>query len=464
MSLLARRQSDLLPLLSAALVGVLAGAIATSSYHTIMLALAAGALVAAFACVRAELYVFALAATLLVPYTWSPTLNHSAQPAIMLLALPGALVAAAVLARRGRLRPCVLDYLVVAIFVSALLSEIAVASGSGILGSTTLSHNEVEVILLPYFAFRLILAIWPQTIPRLPFALILAGAGLSIVAITEEVTHTNFFANSPLNNPNLAVWEHTFPRAGSIRADATMGHPIALGTFLVIPLVFAFAERRWGLFSLLAVGEALTLSRGPYVAVFVAILLCSVLTKRLGRMWILVVVAALIAASVGPVRNSVLNSFEAGSKEQKTANYRSELLSTSLNTLSLWGKPTGKTDELFSHQSEFNLPDVTSEFAIMAGRQGVFGTVLWVSFLAAFVYLIREGRRRGDELLLLLGVALTGLWIALLSVALITSFQYMFWLAVAMAAERLSPSIKQVVRHRGGFRRLELTPDALTGA
>jgi hypothetical protein len=425
-------------LLLAFVLSVLGGVAETTEYRREVLAIAVGIAVAVCVALRPKLYVFALGATLFVPYSWSPTLINAPTPAIILIALPAGIAAMIALARRGNLRPCVLDWLVLAVFISAVLSEIAVGVGAGILGSHTLSHNEAEVLILPYLTFRVILAAWPNMIESLPAVFMTVGAGLAVMAIVEAATHTNLFAHSSLNNPELVVWEHTFPRAGGIRADATMGHPIALGSFLIIPLVFAFSRRRWGIFLLLALGEALTLSRGPYVAALVALLLCSILTRQMGRFLGVVLVVAAAGVFIGPVRNSVLNSFNSGTKEAKTATYRSELLGTSLSALSLWGKPTGRTDELFASRGEVNLPDVTSEFALMTGRQGVLGISTWIAFLAAFVYVMREALKRRDRLLLFAGVALTAEWVALLSVALITSFQYAFWLTVAMVAVRIS--------------------------
>jgi len=427
-------------LLVVMVASVIVGAATASHYQTLVLTLVGAAVIAAFACVRPGLFSIALVSMLFIPYTWSPTVRSSAAPLIVLFALPAGLAGAVVLILRGRLRLGILDYLVVALFASLLLSELAAGAATGLLGAHTLFHYEFEALLLPYLAFRLILAAWPHALSRLPNALMMTGGGLSLFAVWEELRGTNLLAHSGLNNPQLALWEVSYPRAGGIRVDATMGHPIAFGSFLVIPLVFAFAQRRWKIFTLLALGEALTLSRGPYIAAIAALLLCTVLTGHVGRLWILLTVIGVLALFVGPVRNSVTNSFHAGTSEQSNANYRSELLGTSLSSLTLWGKPTGETSELYGRQGQVALPDVTSEFALISGKQGVLGLAIWVGFLVAFGYTIREARRHGDFLLLLLGVALVGEWVALLSVALITSFQCVFWLTVAMTAARLGQS------------------------
>ena len=435
---IASRRTLLAGLFIAMALSVMVGAAEASRFQTLVLALAAAAVIATFACARPNLFGVALVAMLFVPYTWSPTIRNASTPVMVLFALPAGLAGAALIVRRGRLRLCVLDYLVVALFASVLLSEIVTLSTIGILGARALSHDELQVIVLPYVAFRLIFAAWPRVIPRIPYALIITGAGLSLFAVWEELNRTNILAHSSLNNPQLALWEASYPRAGGIRVDATMGHPIAFGSFLVIPLVLAFAQRRWGLFALIALGEALTLSRGPYVAAIAALLLFSILTRRIGRLWVLLAAIGVLALFVGPVRSAVTNSFQAGTAEQRNATYRSELLSTSLTSLTLWGKPTGETSEVYGSQGQSALTDVTSEFALLSGRQGVLGLTIWIGFLAGFAYTIREARKRRDPLLLIFGVALVGEWVALLSVALITSFQSAFWLTVALTAARLS--------------------------
>jgi hypothetical protein len=430
----------LLASFSSVVLCLVAGKVVTRYPAVDLLAFTGAILVAIFAWNRPDLFGVVLVAMLLVPYTWSPTLRSSPAPLIVLFALPGAIVGAVRLMLRGGLRLCVLDYLIVGIFASVILSEVETSSG-GVLGIHTLSRTQATAILLPYVAFRLILAAWPQIIPKLPNVFILVGVGLSLFAIWEELRGSTPFATSSLNNPLLAEWERNYPRAGGVRAQATMGHPIALGSFLVIPLVFAFAQRRWRLFALLGLGEALTLSRGPYIAAIAAVLLYSILTRRVGRFLIAIAVAGTFALSIGPVGSSITNSFEAGTAEQMNANYRSTLLTTSITDLTLWGHPASPSHELYNN-GPINLGDVTSEFALLPGEQGALGLLIWVGLIAAFMYTIREARRRKDSLLLMLGVALVGEWIGLLSVALITTFADAFLLTVALAATRLASPFK----------------------
>ncbi len=446
-------------LFAVAAVSIALGTITASSYQILALAIIGAMVIIFTATMRPDLFGVLLIMTLFVPYTWSPTIAGGIAPIMVLFALPAAIAAITVLVVTGHHKLTIYDYLVMALFVGVLLSS--VARGYPIFGSHTLARQVAIQILLPYFAFRAIIAAWPSTLRRLPIALIMTGVGLSLLAFWEELRGGTLFVHSALNNPALAQWAINYPRGGGVRAQATMGHPIALGSFLVIPLVLAFMTRRWLLFTLIALGEAFTLSRGPYIAAIVAVLICGFLTKRAGRLSAIVAALVILALFVGPVRNSVTNSFQAGTVENANANYRSQLLTTSLSSLTLWGTPTAESDELFGHQGQFTLSDVTSEPALMSGRQGIVGLSIWLGFLAAFAYTIREARKRGDLLLLGLAVALVGEWVTLVSVSLITSFQYAFWLTLAMTAAQLSTGPRQPAdEHTTNYKRV--TKDNIT--
>jgi hypothetical protein len=202
-----------------------------SSYQLVIVAIVTAMGVAALACVRPKIFGVALIAMLFVPYTWSPTITSVPITVVTLFALPAGIATGVIvtLDRDKHLKLRVLDYLVFGLILSALLSEIATVGG-GLVGSHTLSRGEIEGILLPYLSFRLILVVWPTIIPRLPDTLIVVGIGLSLIAIWEELMRKSLFAHSALNNPNLASWAVEYPRGGGVRAAATMGHPIALGS------------------------------------------------------------------------------------------------------------------------------------------------------------------------------------------------------------------------------------------
>lgn len=363
---------------------------------------------------------------LLFPYVWSPNVAGGPTPPVVLFAYPGAAVGALVLLRRGRLRANWCDVLVVGLAVSAFVSETMTSQGH---------RYTVELLkagVLPYAAFRLVFAAWPSAMRKLPEAVMWVGVAASAIALFEVVAGGNPFLHGPVN-PTLARWAVNFYRGGLIRPAATFGHPIALGAFLVVPIVIAFARRRWRLLAVLAVGELLTLSRGPWIAAILAVLLYASLTEGFHRVWLLAVVLIVVGLFVGPVRHVVSASFQSGTVEQANAEYRTELIGSTLGSLTVWGNPTPDTQSSYL-LSQLTPTDIASEPALMASKQGVGGLLLWLGLLAALVVATVAAWRRRDYLLLSLAVAALGLWIAMLSVALITTLAATFWLVVACVA------------------------------
>src|ERR1022692_4630026 len=102
-----RRATLLMGLLVVVVTSVILGAAEASHYQILVLVLAAAAAIAAFACVRPDIFGIALVAMLFVPYTWSLTVRNATAPLIVLFALPAGFAAAATLVHRGQLRLCV---------------------------------------------------------------------------------------------------------------------------------------------------------------------------------------------------------------------------------------------------------------------------------------------------------------------------------------------------------------------
>lgn len=428
-----RQHSWLMMGLIALLLATALGVVSDHRYQAITVACYGFVALTALAAAWPERFMVVAVLLLLFPYTWSPEIGlfNSVLPPFALVIFPAGL-AAFLMISRNRLRMTLLDWLVCALVLSALLSEINAGANSG------LDQILLETLFLPYFAFRLIFTAWPQILQKLPNVLMAVGVCLSLFAIWEVLRGSSPFAHSSLTNAKLIPWAVDYPRGGVIRAAATMGHPIAFGSFLLIPIIFAFAQRRWRVFGLCMIGEALTLSRGPYIAVIAALALFSLLTGRTGRLWVAAAILCVLALFVAPVQTTISQSFEGGSEANTNALYRSELLKASLAAPTLLGNPTPQASSLYGHPGQFQLSDVTSEFALITGRQGLLGLAIWLGMLGAFAGVVIAGRNRGDPLLLTCGVILIGEWISLLSVALITSFGYVFLMLTAMAAARLS--------------------------
>lgn len=443
----AERRRGLLAALSAFALSIGLGAGVASGDQSVILAVAASAVVAAVAWAYPELFGIVAVGILLIPYTWT-----RGSLGVELLALPGAVAAAWVLLGRAKLRLNVIDYLVIALFATIVLSQLLGGRGLNA-GSGSYTRSEIEGFLVPYFAFRTLITVSPRVTARVPGALIVVGGVLSVLALWEEVQHGALFPVSGLTNPQLAHWAVPYQREGAIRTAATMGQPLALGAFLIIPLVLAFAYRRWRLFALIALGEATTLSRGPYAGAIIALLLFGFVIGRMGKVWALVAVIAAAGLFVGPVQKSISASFQAGTTEQVNAKYRSRVVSASVRSLTLWGHPLPKASELLGHEvphdGKSEPTDPASEAVSVITQQGAVGLLVWLGFPIAFALAIRKARRSRDLLLLTLATALLAEWLVLLTVPLVTNLQYAFWLTVALTGARLEKVCRRTTEHCG---------------
>ena len=381
---------------------------------------------AALATTRPGWFGAALVVSLLFPYAWSPNVFAGPVPVMVLLMVPGAVAAGLVLLAHGRIRLTWCDGAVIGLVATAFLSEAMTGHGH------RYSLELAKAAIVPYVGFRLVFVAWPSAMRRLPDAFIWVGVAASGIAVWEVLSGGNPFIGGPVN-PLLARWAVNVHRGGVIRAAATFGHPIALGSFLVVPIVIAFAQRRWRLLGILAVGELLTLSRGPWIAAILAVFLYAALTHGLQRLWLIAVLVTVVGLFVGPVRHVVSSSFQTGTVEQANATYRTQLIGSTLGSLTLWGNPQPDTEQSFL-LSRLTPTDITSEPALIASKQGVWGLAVWIVLLGSLVAATVAASRRRDDFLLPLAVAAIGLWIAMISVALITTLAVTFWLVAACVA------------------------------
>src|SRR2546430_1553454 len=113
----------------------------------------------------------------------------------------------------------------------------------------------------------------------------------------------------------------------------------------------------------------------------------------------------------------------------------------SLRFVTLWGHGLPKASEVGSHPGDREgksiSTDPASEAVSVVAQQGAVGLVVWLGFPIVFACAARKARRSKDLLLLTLATALVAEWFVLLTVPLITNFQYAFWLTMALTAARL---------------------------
>jgi O-antigen ligase len=204
----------------------------------------------------------------------------------------------------------------------------------------------------------------------------------------------------------------------------------------MMPLAFSVLKRKWGLLFLFSAAEIVTFSRGPYITGLLAVLALLVILRQ-GRRRIVVLASVLAAllAFAGPLKTVVKESYSTGSEAQANLAYRQALISESFQGVTLFGDPVpqSRTDELFA---DTQFTDVTSYLALTIRRLGLLGLIAWIGLLGTVTMAIVESIRRKDDQGTTLGVIVAAWWTALLSVSLITNFQFAFWLVLAALATR----------------------------
>lgn len=406
----------------------------------IVLTIFAGALVAAL--IRwPSIGPYCAVLSVAIPYTWSRSTGASVIAYPLLMAL---MLGCASIPRLNvvKLRPGILDWLVLAIVLDVGLSETLTGLGYSLL------QHEVLNILIPYAGVRLFFTAYPECLKQLPKAFLTVGVLAVAYAVYQEALGADPAGKlAPLYNPVLARWTGVLMRGGELRAPSSFGQPIAFGSFLIVPAVFAFAKRRWVILCIVLIGIGLTFSRGPYIAVILSLVLIAVLRGRLTRVGIVLALIVIVASQVGPVSHVISNSFTAGTAENQNANYRTKLLSTSLDNLSVLGTPIpqNETGNLLLGQG---LPDLTSYLAVTVARTGAIGLILWIALVGYLGRLFLLARSRKDEILGMMTVGMIGLWFSLLSVSLITNFQYVVWLLLGGLAAHIAANPREPERAR----------------
>lgn len=86
-------------------------------------------------------------------------------------------------------------------------------------------------------------------------------------------------------------------------------------------------------------------------------------------------------------------------QEQANIEYRTELIGSTLGSLTVWRNPTPDPQQSYL-LSQLTLTDIASEPALMASKQGVGGLLLWLGLLAVLVVATITAWQRRDYPLL----------------------------------------------------------------
>lgn len=380
-----------------------------------------------------------------LPYTWSPAIGPlTATPGLFVAMALGALGALRLLTVRapGAARPSAADGLVVGLGATALVSSYVLSQPPDLFVTLLVS------MLVPYVGFRVFMAAYAAHLEwRVAMYFIAVAIPVAVVACVEGVQAENPLTGVLLN-PELQAWAEPVERGGAVRAASSFGHPLALGTFLVIPIGCALfgLHRRWPWLLLFLGAEILTLSRGPWLAVvLVVILLAPVTWKRAQhpRAVGLLVIAAVSLLFAGPISSVFSSSFTASTPEVDNATYRVGLINASLENLTLLGNPQVESTRLLAGYS-----DVTSSVALTASRTGAVGLLFWLALGGWVLWCLVRAYRRRQQLIVLISAIVLAQYVSLLSFPLITNYQYVFWLTVAWLASVVTPTLRRARRTR----------------
>jgi len=368
----------------------------------------------------------------------APGVDIGLTPAIIvgLLLLPGAL------AFRHRLRLLLEDW-VFMLFWTCYFPAFVLNYDNQKANFLNLSLN----ILLPYTLLRLVL-LQPRAIVTVSRIIVACGVPLSIIAMRERQGKANPYFT--LVQPHFqTVWARPDLRGTAVRAEASFGHPIALGMFLGFALLLALAlahsssKTSTRLVYVAAAGSmsvALvdTLSRGPMATValafvlWVAAQLPSLTFAHLRRLLIALAAAGLVASVTA---GTVAQLREVSRTDRAVINstqHRLDILAvvTSPQQFSVLGRPVAGADAAAAGvAASVGLISIDDQFAKLFLEGGL---LTFAAFLLLALLTWREVfARRRNALERAWAISMGTAFLNLFTVALLTQYTQVFWMGLA---------------------------------
>jgi hypothetical protein len=217
-------------------------------------------------------------------------------------------------------------------------------------------------------------------------ALVMIAMVLSILAVFENAKGWVLY-DSIDDHWGLAANIDYLRRDGVVRALVTTGHPLALGNFLVLAVgvlgVFArqlTATRFVMALVILAAGLVATISRGPWLAASVVLLLMGLFSRRPARYYGTLVGAAVLfvgVALVSPWSAKIIGLLPfVGGTETGSIDYRGRILDTTLMMMRqnpIFGSVVvrAELEDLRQGQGIIDIVNVYALFAMKIGRAHV---------------------------------------------------------------------------------------------
>ena len=371
-----------------------------------------------------------------LPYAWSPTAGGGIVPPA---AAVGAIWAIGGVIRVGArspkelaavVHPSLLDIAVLTFLVLPLFS--AAVQGESISLFLYFAANAGA----PYVGLRILVAGDAELCRVTIRALLTIGLGVAIAAVAEAIF--GFNVSDIFSNPDLQQWNRVYERGGWPRVDASLGHPIALGAFLLFPLALwvTQADRRWVLtVPVILVSIGLSFSRGPWIgaAILMALLILALTSgrRRLLAIGLMVVIGAVFLLAVPTARELLLDSLGGDSVAGNNAELRADVIRSSFEQLSVLGDPLPQS------QTGLLLPgnaDIASFLALTVLRTGIVGLLAWTAIGILLGASMTEAMRRHDRDYLIVGAIMSVQFVLLIAMSMITNYQHFFWLGIALLA------------------------------
>jgi len=473
-------------ILIGAATGAVIGAIVASQLKLVVALVGAvvGAMLVNLALTQPARGFFALTLTIaLIPTYAAPAVGP-------LLFIPGAALAwaiAAVMMWRNTIergfpfRPTALDLLVAAFFflmwISLSFSEQARPEEL---------QNDLLAWLGPYLAARLLLAEVKRPVVVIAAAFAAVTVIVAPFALLETIGASNFFSNFKFNSAEANTFGNEQLRLGTVRAQASFGHPIALSMWASVSALLSLAmaiyartpkERRlWVVLAVIAVGvQVMTYSRTGWLilafGVFLLALTTAVRAARTRLTWTIVIagvaVFALMLSGNAPSALQIIPSSGGSSEEARnfagSGSYREALLERALEpgVLGLWGNPYNKVTSAVSRTNTAT----DNAYIILADTWGLIPTFALFAIAAGLLTAIVLARRRDAGPLVALPIAALTSLSGLFFVAFITNEQLMVWFLIGAAS---AASERALRRSRNEYRpdedperpqALEMPPD-----
>lgn len=307
-------------------------------------------------------------------------------------------------------------------------------------------------LLVPYFVVSRYLKTRADVKDGLA-ALFVTAIFLAPIAIFEHVKGWLLWGTAAewWSVPDLSIAIYVY-RDSSLRAMVSAGHPLVWGHYLVVCFglltLFRVQFKRFRLaavWMLLGLAIYSTVSRSPWMAAALVILLMGLFTERAVRFYALVATTAVIgsaAALASPWADKFINLLPfIGTTDAENIDYRQQILETALIMVQqkpLFGDVHVQENLEHLRQGQ-GIIDLVNVYAEMAMTFGLVGLGLFLLFLlSALGYamaLCLRSRKQDREMFLMTGsaiLALIGSMVTLIAIANYLSVPLVYTAIVAM--------------------------------